>query len=504
MNEKKTRPAPFFVMLDERAGQPFYRQIYDSIRGSILSGDFASGMRLPATRLLASQLGVSRMTVINAYEQLFAEGYLEGRAGSGTFVASRLPEEYFKTDVVLSKRKRAETVDQTGAPGLSAYGEYIKQNHQRILKHEGATTFLPFQHGLPAVDEFPFDVWTKLAQRHYKYFNRRMFGYGDPAGLPALREAIAVHLKRSRGVVCDAGQVIITNGAQQALHLIGSVLLSAGDDVWIEDPGYLGARDVLQAMGTNVIPVAIDDEGFDLQAAAKFKRKARVIYVTPSRQFPTGTTMSLPRRLGLLDWASENDALIIEDDYDSEFRYAGRPLAALQGLDRDGRVLYLGTFSKTIFPGLRLGCLVVPDALVDIFAAARSLIDLHSQLTDQAVLAEFITEGHFDRHLRKMRSLYKARQQVLVDEVQSSLSGAIEIEATDAGMHLVGWLQAGVDDRAIAETASANDLVATPLSRYYLRKPERGGLLLGYTGFNEKQIKTGVLKLASVFADAGL
>lgn len=486
-----------FLPIDQVASSsPLYRQIYDGLRVAILKGEVTSGARLPSSRLLATQLAVSRMTVINAYDQLFAEGYLEGRAGSGTFVADKLPEEFFRTGKLSGLGQKSQSPIDTGELRLSTHGRYIEKNRARILKHEGPTSNVAFQHGLPAVRQFPFDIWAKIVQRHYKYSSGALQGYGDPAGYWPLRQAIAAHLRASRAVNCDAGQVIVTSGAQQALHLIAGVLLDRGDKVLIEDPGYLGARDVIEALGTVVVPVPLDDEGLDLDAAKRLGRNARLTYVTPSRQFPTGTTMSLSRRMGLLEWAAAEDGWVVEDDYDSEFRYAGRPLASLQGLDKNGRVLYTGTFSKTIFPGLRLGCLVVPESLVDIFAAARSIIDLHSPLTDQAVLAEFIGEGHFERHLRKMRTLYKLRQEVLVAETRKMVGGMIEIDKADAGMHLVGWLPAGVDDKEVSQKAAASGLFAAPLSNYCLNRPARGGLLLGYTAFEEKEIKRGVRALA--------
>lgn len=499
MHDIKPNASPF-IMLDETdTAAPLYKQIYDTIRVGILNGQFASQMRLPASRALAEQLDVSRMTVINAYDQLFAEGYLEGKTGSGTFVASKLPEEYLHTP---SNRKAdlKQTAERRQLV-LSGYGEHIRSNLSHIKANHSETVVVPFQHSLTAVDEFPFDIWAKIAQRQLKYSYRQLGAYSDPAGYRPLRRAIAEHLRSSRGVVCDEDQVIVTGGTQQAVFLIGRVLLSHGDRVWFEDPGHMCAVDVLNAGEVNIARVPVDDEGFDLARAMKTGPEAKLIYVTPSRQFPLGMTMSLQRRLSLLEWANENDAWIVEDDYDSEFRYSGRPLPALQGLDKHSRVLYVGTFSKTVFPGLRLGCVVVPSDLVDIFASARALTDQHSPITDQMILAEFIAEGHFERHVRRMRTLYRDRQAILIDEIEKRLGGMLEVPKTDAGMHAIGWLPKGISDVAISEKAAEHGMRISAVSKYSSKKLPLGGLMLGYTAFNERQIKEGVKKLGQIFLE---
>jgi GntR family transcriptional regulator / MocR family aminotransferase len=510
----KTNPAPFIPLDHENNSLPLYRQIYDSIRLSILNGTFGSKMRLPATRLLAEQLGVSRMTVINAYDQLFAEGYLEGKTGSGTFVAATLPEEYLKSvppalaggffsasprlEFSVSRKNPPANAGGTDLNALSSYGRHLSNNLDSILSDHAETAAVPFQHSLTAAGEFPFDIWAKIAQKQLRYLGQRFAGYGDPAGYRPLRRAIATHLHSARGVECGEEQVIITAGTQQAIYLIARILLSPEDKVWFEDPGHLCALDVLAAGEADITRVPVDEEGFDLSAAKKSSPDAKLVYVTPSRQFPLGMTMSLQRRLSLLEWASESDAWIVEDDYDSEFRYSGRPLPSLQGLDRHNRVLYVGTFSKTVFAGLRIGCVVVPPDLVDVFAAARALTDLHHPVTDQMILAEFITEGHFERHIRRMRTLYRERQQILLTELEKHLAGFLEPEHSDAGMHTVAWLPKGVSDREVTKRLAENGLQAAPVSRYAKRKLKRGGLMLGYTAFNEKQIKSGVKKLAKV------
>lgn len=487
-----------FISLDERSTVPVYRRIYDGIRNSILNGEFKAGLRLPASRVMAEELGVSRMTVMSAYEQLFAEGYLEGRPGSGTYVASRLPEEFLH---LRSIPKAGDPPDlSTRKIKLSAYGDHLRERSSSIHRHHGSTDFAPFQHGLTAIDQFPFELWSKIIQRHYKYRNRETLGYGDPGGLRVLREAIADHLRSARGVICEPEQVLVTNGTQQALNLISRILLGSGDNVWMEDPGYMGAKDILGSSGAKIVPVPVDQNGIDIERAPE-RNGVRLAYVTPSHQFPMGGTMSLNRRLKLLEWARDNEAWIVEDDYDSEFRFAGKPLASLQGLDRDRRVIYVGTFGKTIYPSLRLGCAVVPPDLAEIFTSARALTDLHSPLIDQSVLAEFIAEGHFTRHIRRMRKLYAERQQILIEEIEKHLPGLIEVKKADSGMHLVGRLPKGIDDKAVSVKLKERGVLAAPLSGYFINPPESGGLLLGYTAFDRRQIRAGVKVLRTALSE---
>jgi GntR family transcriptional regulator / MocR family aminotransferase len=492
-------PHPPFITLEEKSDTPLYRQIYETIRRSILSGELPSGRQLPASRLLAKQLGVSRMTIVNAYEQLLAEGYLEGRMGAGTFVSAHLPEEFLQASGFNRLERQEKPL--TRKVILSEYGSKLAQNSKIILRHHGATALVPFQHGVAALDEFPFGVWAKIAQKWQKSPPAPVLNYGDAVGFQPLRDAVAEHLAAARGVRCTPEQIIITNGTQQALDLIGRIFLSESENVCLEDPGYLGARDIFMAKGARVVPVPIDEEGFDLQTARKRSPKARLIYVTPSHQFPLGVTMSLARRLSLLEWARERDAFVIEDDYNSEYRYSGRPLPSLQGLDRDGRVIYVGTFSKTIFPALRLGYLVAPVDLVEVFAAARALADLHSPVIEQAVLAEFISERHFARHIRRMRGMYEERQQTLVEEARKNLRGVLEVAPAKAGMHLIGWLPRGVSDGEVSRRAAEAGLNLAPISAYCINQKLRGGLLLGYTAYDEKHIRQGIKKLARVLTE---
>lgn len=486
-------------MLDTRKKNlPLYRQIYEAIRKEILSGDFKPKMKLPSTRTMAENLAVSRITVSNAYEQLLAEGYLEGKTGAGTFVASRLPEDLLQTE--KSKQNDRE-LKKNISLNLSPYGENLNSTRATSARCDAMTKFQPFQNGLTAIDEFPFEIWSRIAARFHKNPPRSILGYGDPRGFEPLRKAVAAHLKSARGVDCSAEQVVITSGAQQALDLTARIFLSENDTVLIENPCYKEARNSFAATGAKIVSVDVDDEGFNPQKIPKTGESAKLVYVTPSHQYPLGVTMSLARRLALLDWANRKNAVIIEDDYNSEFRYAGRPLASLQGLDKNGRVIYVGTFSKTIFPALRIGCAVVPPELADIFTTARALADVHSSAIEQAILAEFIAEGHFARHVRRMRKLYEKRQEILVSECKKYLKDLLEVEKADAGMHVVGWLPEGVDDRMISEKAMERKLKLAPVSSYSNKKLKRGGLILGYTAFDERQIKRGVKIIREILSE---
>jgi GntR family transcriptional regulator/MocR family aminotransferase len=476
--------------LDPAAATPLFRQVYEGLRRGILDGTLAPGARLPATRGLAEELGVSRNTVLNAYEQLLAEGYLEGKAGSGTYVPRTLPED------MLQVRQTNES--QRPAPAkrraLSRRGEVLAGVSAAVPRTWGVPR--PFRPGVPALDAFPFETWMRLVARHQRRPPPELLGYGHPAGYLPLRKAIAAHLGPARAVHCDPEQVLVTTGSQQGLDLVARLLLDVGDAAWVEDPGFTSARASLQGAGVVPVPVPVDDDGLDVAAGSTRHPNARLVYVTPSHQYPLGVTMGLSRRLALLDWARRADAWVVEDDYDSEFRYAGRPLAALQGLDRDGRVFYLGTFSKALFPALRLGYLVVPPDLVEAFTNARGVIDRQAPTLMQAVVADFLAEGHFVRHIRRMRTLYAQRQEALLRAARRELGGLLEVCPCATGLHLVGWLDEGRPDRAASQAAAKAGVEAPPVSAYRAERRGRGGLLLGYAGSDERHIRDGVRRLA--------
>ncbi|HET8675070.1 MAG TPA: PLP-dependent aminotransferase family protein [Blastocatellia bacterium] len=489
---KQSAAMPFTTLsLDTSSPVPLYRQLYEGLRHAILSGQLRPSARLQSTRELAAELGVSRNTVMNAFEQLLAEGYLEGQVGSGTYVSRALPDDMLQAGAVSVRAGRARRKGRA----LSDRGLVIANTMVNASPAPSSTR--AFRPGTPALDRFPFDVWMKLTARHWRYPRRDLLGYGDSAGYGPLREAISEYLGAARAVLCDPEQVIITSGAQQALDLAARLLLDAGDSVWIEDPGFLGARSSLVGAGARLVPVPVDEEGLDVARGATLCPSARLVYISPSHHFPLGVTMSLARRLSLLEWASRAGAWILEDDYDSEYRYAGRPLAALQGLDKEGRVIYLGTFSKILFPSLRLGYMVVPFDLVDAFKNARAILSRFSPSIEQAVLTDFMMEGHFARHIRRMRELYRERQECLIEAARRELGGALELEPDEAGMHLVGRLPSGADDRAVSRKANKLGVEASPLSLYFIERARTSGLILGYAGYDEREIRKGVRLLAA-------
>ncbi|CAA9385529.1 MAG: Transcriptional regulator, GntR family domain / Aspartate aminotransferase [uncultured Pyrinomonadaceae bacterium] len=492
-SDRKLSSPPFITVSLESSDVPIYRQVYETLRRAILSGGLAAGAQLPSTRSLAIQLAISRMTVVNAYEQLFAEGYIEGVSGSGTYVASVLPEEFLE---IKDRKRRGGRFEGKTQTTLSRRGRLLASFDHAYLRARTDARFSAFHYGLPAMEAFPFDVWSRLASRRLQKMSVSLFGSGNPLGYDPLRRAVAAYLQTSRAVRCSPEQVIICAGAQQALSLAAQILIDEKTIVWTEDPCYLGSRNAFAAAGARIVPIPVDREGFDLGFALKKNKTARLVCVTPSHQFPLGIVMSLARRLALIEWARANEAWIVEDDYDSEFRYAGRPLASLQGLDNSGRVIYVGTFSKTIFPALRLGYMVVPENLIDVFAAARALSDSHSPSIDQAILTDFIEAGHFSRHIRRMRALYAERQAALVAAANQDLAGLLDVPSDEAGMHLIGWLPENVCDRTASEKAREYGIETRPLSAYCSKPQPQGGLILGYTAFSPGQIRNGVERLS--------
>jgi GntR family transcriptional regulator/MocR family aminotransferase len=485
---------PPTLTLNHRAQEPLHRQLYDRIRDAVLTGVLPPGERLASTRAMATELGVSRNTVMAAFNQLLAEGYLQGRLGSGTYVTRTLPDEVLKT------RNRPLTAPPTAAErgrSLSHRGQQLISTPVSLARSEAP---LAFRVGMPAVDEFPLDLWSRMLARRWRDATPELLGYGDPAGHVPLRQAIARHLAVARGVRCTPEQVVIVSGSQQALDLIARLLLDPGDQVWAEDPGYPGARAAITGSGATIVSVPVDGEGLDVAAGMDRAQTAAMAYVTPSHQYPLGVTMSLTRRLALLEWARTAGAWIVEDDYDSEYRYAGRPIAALQGLDSDGRVIYLGTFSKVMLPSLRLGYLVLPRDVVDAFVAARAVSDRHSPTIDQATMADFIDGGHFERHIRRMRMLYADRQAALVHAAERHLAGVLHVKPHIAGMHLVGELPDRVDDAALSGRAREHRVEAQALSSYYREERPRRGFVLGYAAVPDRAIRAAVLRLAEALS----
>ena len=520
------------VSLDASCADPLHRQVYDGLRDAILQGRLAPGARIPSTRVLAADLGVARNTITLAFDQLRAEGYVVGRRGGGTRVRSVVPDALLRVPAVRAGGARTErvyrsvrAVARASAPSisrqigpaprsvpvenlaeLSTRGARLVAAGRTIVCRPDAPP-VTFRLGVPALDEFPSNVWARLTARRWRRGAVALIG-SDVGGEHALRSAIADYVASARGARCGADQVFMVSGTHQALDLVARVLLDVNDVVWMEDPGYGGARATLESSGLKVMPVPVDDEGIDVAAGERLAPNARLAYVTPSHQFPLGTVMSASRRLALLSWARCTGAWIIEDDYDSEFRYAGRPLPCLQGLDVDqrgtgstARVLYVGTFSKTLVPGMRIAYLVVPEHLVDVFRSARAATDRHPATISQGVLTDFIVEGHYARHVRRVRALYAERQAALVEAAGRKLAGAVNIAPHAAGLHVVGWLPHGVSDVSAVDAAMHAGVELYSLSRFSMMPrtgDAPGALLFGYAGFSERAIRRGVDRLAAV------
>jgi GntR family transcriptional regulator / MocR family aminotransferase len=476
------------------AGGSLNRWLYEELRSAILDGRLRPGARLPATRDLASIYRLSRATMVTAFDQLKSEGYVEGRSGSGTYVSQVLPEQLL--DV---RGPRAEKRLPHRRVALSSYARRLQPFHGTSPRAIRA-----FRANQPALDLFPTTLWAQVAARRLRRVSANLLAGGEALGYRPLREAVADYLNSSRGVKCTAAQVLILSGAQEALDRTARILLNPGEPVWMEEPGYPGAAVVFRAVGARICAVPVDAEGLDLERGLKKWKVARLAYVTPAHQFPLGVTMSLRRRLALLEWARRSGTLIFEDDYDSEYRYSGRPIPAMQGLDRSGVVIFAGSFSAVLFPALRLGYLVVPSDMVDVFAAAESVSTHHPPLLEQAILCDFITEGHFARHIRRMRELYAERLSVLLDAAHDKLADVLEISTVEAGLQTVGWLKREIHAERVAELAAKRDLEVVPLSHYASGRSRREGIILGFAAVDPRELRRGVEELARALAARAL
>jgi GntR family transcriptional regulator/MocR family aminotransferase len=485
------RLPPSFLPLmtfDAKSKSPMYRQLYGWFRQAIVDGQMQPGQRVPSSRSLAAELKISRIPVFNAYEQLCAEGYLETFVGAGTCVARSIPDQKLSPP---HRKWSGKSVERTGSRRISDRGTALTSTPpQSWLNSLG-----PFRVSLPALDHFPIRVWSQLVARHSRLPQLKTMAYGDAMGHLPFREVIAQYLATARGVRCESSQILVTTGSQQALQICAQVLLNPEDCAGIEEPGYPGARQAFLSAGAQLIPVRVDDEGIMVTELVSRGDNMRAVYITPSHQYPFGVTMSATRRMQLLNWAARNGTWIIEDDYDSEYRFASRPIIALQGLDKHSRVIYIGTFSKVLFPALRLGYVVVPVDLVPAFSASREAKDIFSSTLYQAVLTDFIQEGHFARHLRRMRMLYMERRSMLVKAINDQMGKTLEVVGSEAGMHLVALLPRSVDDSVIARKAAKRGITVMPLSSCYLERPSRNGLVLGYGGTNALQINEAMHEL---------
>ena len=456
--------------------------LYGEMRSAILEGRLAPGARLPSSRDLAGQYRLSRGTVVTVLERLQAEGYVTSRVGFGTWVnrveAPRPPRPAAATPAYI---RRVISTQKLPQPWVDlAFVDGIR----------------PFRIGAPAINEFPSEVWGSIAANRARNFRSWLKKEADRRGYRPLRDAIAEYLRTSRGVRCSAEQIVVVSGIQQALDLLARLLLKKGDPIWMEDPGYFGARIALENADARIVAVPVNDEGLSVNAGIKACPDAKGAYVTPAHQFPLGVTMSLERRMAILSWASRAGAFVIEDDYDSEYRFEGPPVPALQSLDNHSSVIFIGSFSKTLFPALRVGYVVLPAPLIDHFLGFRYRTDFRNSSFDQAVLCDFIVDGHFARHLRRMRNLYAERLTTLAEGARQQLAGLLEISNVRAGLYTIGFLKNGMTSRQAEKLATAQGIEVLGVDRCTLRRPDPNALLLGFGGFNDLAIRQALIRLA--------
>jgi len=481
---------------------PLHRQIYDEVRRAILSGRLARGKRVPSTREMAKSVGVARATVTMAYDYLLSEGYFEAYRGSGTYVSRQLPDELLEAEdeyIEIADQTPARPIKEVRPRQLSQYGRSLQSRDW--LGYPDEEPEIQFTFGRPDMEEFPARVWSQLLTRHCRERNLSILDCPTKAGgYDPLRKAIAAYLAKARAVVCEPEQVIVVNGSQQALDLVTRVLVDPDDLVGIEEPGYIGAQKAFQAQGAKLCPIYVDNNGvrvdylksrFDVSTPESLK----LLYITPSHQYPTGVSLSLPRRLDLLSWASRTATVIIEDDYDSEFRYKGKPIPALAGIDSGASVIYVGTFSKVLLPALRLGYLVVPKDLVDVFSRAKWLVDRHSSLIQQQVLSDFIAEGHLERHIRKMRAIYGERRQVMIDILKGLFAGDVTTHGDNAGINMLVRFNSKVPDDELVIRARNLGVGIVSTKHMYLSDAPHGEFLLNYGGLKDHEILEGLTRL---------
>jgi GntR family transcriptional regulator / MocR family aminotransferase len=457
--------------------------LYEELRLAILEGRLRPGTKLPASRDFASQYGVSRGTVVSVFERLQSEEYLSSRVGYGTWVnhvAAPPPTRQISSRPPAYLRRV-----------ISAYKQPKPWVDLAFL--EGSR---PFRVGNPAIAEFPSEIWGRLSANRARNFKAWLKTESDGLGYRPLRDAIADYLRASRGVRCSSEQIVIVSGIQQALDLLARLLLNQNDPVWMEDPGYFGASIAFGSVGAKIIAVPVDEEGLSVSAGMKLCPKARGVYLTPAHQFPLGVTMSLERRMAVLRWASRTGAFVIEDDYDSEYRFEGQPVPALQNLDSHSNVIFIGSFSKTLFPSLRTGYVVLPPQLVKYFLALRYRTDFRNSSFDQAVLCDFIADGHLARHLRRMRNLYTDRLTALINGGKQHLSGLLELSNVRAGIYTIGYLRNGMTSRQAEKLAAGEGVEVLAVDRYTLKRSDPKALLLGFAAHDETAIHQGLIRLA--------
>lgn len=478
------------LSIDRRSGRPVGTQLLTALREIILTGGLAPGERMPASRTLARDIGVSRTTVIEIYDRLCAEGLTEARVGAGTYVSAALGEG--RPRPRPAPPEAAGRREPARPPRVARQLQRASEMFLERLPHEPRA----FTTALPAFDAFPLAQWARQVAKHWRAHRHVVMGYGDPHGYFPLRRAIAAHLKANRGIACEAGQVFVVGGAQQAFQILGDVLLDPGDTVWFENPGAIGARNALIASGANLVPVPIDGEGLSVAEGLTLAPRFKLAFVTPAHQQPLGVTMSLRRRFALLKAADAADAYVIEDDYDGEFCYGGHPQPTLRSVDETGRVIYVGTFSKSLFPALRLGYFVCPPALVDVVGKVASAFLQGVPSNPQAVVADFMDEGRFAIHLRRMRRIYAERHQVFLEASRRWLAGRIDVVPTDTGLHTMGLLGPGLTEQAVTAAALAHGVTVAPVGRFCISPIATRGVVLGFSGVRPPEIVQGVRTLA--------
>ena len=467
-----------FLTIDRNSDVPIYIQVTRGIRDAILDGRLRAGTRLLASRQVAEFLKISRLPVQNAYEQLIIEGHLISRRGAGTYVTGLSNKTSIKSDSCAG-------IDSVLADRLTERSKHISASTATLRLDQNR----PFRPGIPAMDLFPRKIWLKSMRRATDQFLSTDYSYGDASGLPEFREQIAQHLRISRGVRCDADQIIVTAGAQQAFSMIAFALLDPGAPVWLEDPGHIAARDAMSSMNAQVYPVPVDDEGLNISDGSAQFSAPDLIFVTPSHQHPLGMTMSESRRAELLEFAAQNKSWIIEDDYDGEYRYTSRPLNALQGIDQHDLVIYVGSFSKTLFPGLRLGYIVAPRDLVDVFRAAQGILTYGCSALTQAATADFMRMGHYESHVQKMRQAYQKRAKLLIKVLKRHAGQNVTISEPEAGLHVIASLNSANPDTVCKALWKAK-INALPLSVFALRANVPPALVLGFASATPEEIET--------------
>jgi len=478
-----------FIRIDRNAGQTISNQLYEQLKNGIYEGMLRPLDRLPSSREMSLELKISRNIVSQVFEQLTMEGYFDTRTGAGTFISKNVEK------VSYSRRKPQPLPPKPAHTVARPYGlNSVFEGH--VSAHE---PMVPFQQSIPLIAEFPFASWARISAAVHKNMHLLHLGYDDAQGYLPLRKALCDHLRISRTINCEPENMLIVNGSRQALNLAAEILLNPGDQCWMEDPGYAGAVSAIRRFGGQICPIPITNDGIDLDFATRQYPNAKLAYVTPSHQFPMGNTMALGQRIRLLNWARDNNLWIVEDDYDSEFRYNSRPIPALQGMDVNGNVIYVGNLSKVLFPALRLGYMVFPStALARQFATAKSVIEGQSNIVNQAIAAGFIQQGHFSRHIRRMRLLYKKSQDDLVGLINIHLIGKLTPAPVEAGMHLVAWLPVGIDAAVIAQEAAKESLVIIAVDHYGVEFKQPNGIILGFSGFTFREMEAGILMLKKV------